>query len=399
MPRILFLTESFHPVLGGGETHVRALGGALAAAGFPATVVTRRNDPSWPEEEEVDGIRVLRVPPTGPGRRGKYAMVVPALRALARERATYDLLVVRGTRVLGLPGLLAGRWLGKPVVLQAEINGELSGEVYYWGTSLARRPLRDLVLAATRVRNLLLRDAEAFVAMSRLIRDEFVTAGVSPDRVRLLPHGVDTERFRPASAEERHALRSALGWPQDALVITYTGRLLRGKGLTTLLAAFREVARAEPRARLCLVGSGQGQALSVEEDLHAESGAEGLSGRVVFTGRVANVEDHLRASDVFVFPSEFEALGLSLIEAAACGLPAIGSRTGGIVDVIEDQRSGLLVPPGDAALLGAALTRLLEDELLRLEMGARGREIVCARFDAAQSAASYAGLFQELAHA
>jgi glycosyltransferase involved in cell wall biosynthesis len=100
-----------------------------------------------------------------------------------------------------------------------------------------------------------------------------------------------------------------------------------------------------------------------------------------------------------VFPSEFEALGLSLIEAAACGLPTIGSRTGGIVDVIEDQGSGLLVPPGDAASLGAALTRLLGDGSQRRRMGARGREIVCARFDAAQSASRYAGLFQELAHA
>ena len=399
MPRILFLTESFHPVLGGGEGHIRALGGALVAAGFPATVVTRRNDAAWPEEETLDGIRVRRVPPTGLGRRGKYAMVLPALRALLREREGFDVLVVRGTRVLGLPGLLAGRWLGKPVVLQAEINGELSGEVYYWGTPLARRPLRDLVLAGTWARNLLLRDAEAFVAMSSLIRDEFVAAGAPSDRVHLLPHGVDTERFRPATHEERSELRSALGWSPDSLVLTYTGRLLRGKGLTTLLAAFRTVVHDEPRARLCLVGSGEGQALSVEDELRAEAAAEGLRGRVVFTGRVDNVEDHLRASDVFVFPSEFEALGISLIEAAACGLPAVGTRTGGIVDVIEPEGSGLLVPPGDAAALAGALRRLLGDESLRRRLGARGRDIACARFDAEQSVARYATLFMELTRA
>ena len=399
MPGILFLTESFHPVLGGGETHIRALGGALVAAGIPATVVTRRNDPGWPEEERVDGIRVLRVPPTGPGRRGKYAMVLPALRALGHEGSSFDVLVVRGTRVLGLPGLLAGRWLGKPVVLQAEINGELSGEVYYWGTPLARRPLRDLVKAAAWARNLLLRDACAFVAMSTLIRDEFVAAGAPAERVHLMPHGIDTERFRPATSQERSALRAALGWPQDSLVMTYTGRLLRGKGLATLLAAFRDVAGEEPRARLCLVGSGQGQALSVEDELRAEAAAEGLRGRVVFTGRVDNVEDHLRASDIFVFPSEFEALGLSLIEAAACGLPSVGSRTGGIVDVIEDEASGLLVPPGDARALAHALRRLLEDEPLRRRLGARGRELACARFDAALSVARYQALFKELARA
>ena len=399
MPRILFLTESFHPVLGGGEGHIRALGAALVAAGFPATVVTRRNEAAWPKEERVDGIRVLRVPPTGPGRRGKYAMVLPALRTLARERRSFDLLVVRGTRVLGLPGLLAGRGLGKPVVLQAEINGELSGEVYYWGTPFARRPLRDLVLAATRTRNLLLRDAEAFVAMSSLIRDELVAAGAPKGRVHLLPHGVDTKRFRPATSEERRALRDALGWSQDALVSIYTGRLLRGKGLTTLLAAFRDVAGDEPRAQLCLVGSGRGQALSVEDELRAAAEGEGLRGRVIFTGRVDNVEDHLRASDVFVFPSEFEALGLSLIEAAACGLPAVGSRTGGIVDVIEDDASGFLVPTGDVQELAHALRRLLGDETLRRRLGTRAREVACARFDAAHSVARYTSLFRELTRA
>ena len=127
------------------------------------------------------------------------------MRAVARE--PFDVLVVRGTRVLGLPGLLVARARGKPVVMQAEINGELSGEAYTWGTPLDRRPYRDLVGMATGARNLLLRDAEAFVAMSSVIRDEFLDAGVPEGRVHLIPHGVDTERFRPASADEKAALR------------------------------------------------------------------------------------------------------------------------------------------------------------------------------------------------
>jgi len=102
--RVLFLTESFHPVLGGGEGHVRDLSRRLAASGVAATVVTRRGERAWPAEETLDGVRVVRVPPAGPGRTGKYAMVPAALLALRRETAAYDVLVVRGTRVLGLPG-------------------------------------------------------------------------------------------------------------------------------------------------------------------------------------------------------------------------------------------------------------------------------------------------------
>ena len=123
----------------------------------------------------------------------------------------------------------------------------------------------------------------------------------------------------------------------------------------------------------------------------------GLAGRVVFTGRVSNVPTFLRAADIFAFPSEFEALGLSLVEACACGVPAVATRTGGIVDVIEDGRSGLLVPPGDPLALAAALRRLLTDEELREELGRRGRKVVCSRFDEAAATSRYRALFLELA--
>lgn len=397
MKGILFLTESFHPVLGGGELHVRTLSRALAASGRPCTVITRRSEASWPAEETLDGVRVLRVGPSGPARRGKYLMVPAALRAAAREAARHDVVVVRGTRVLGLPGLVAARARGAAVVMQPEVNGELSGEVYTWGTRLDRPLPRRMVRGATRLRNLLLRDADAFVAMSRAIEREMAAAGIPPEKIAYSPHGVDTERFRPPSAPERSRLRQRLGWPAGAVVFIYTGRLLRGKGLETLLDAFAPVAAEDPRALLVLVGSGAGQALSVEDDLKARARSAPLAGRVVFTGRLEDVSEPLRAADVFVFPSLFEALGISLVEAAACGLPCIGSRTGGIVDVLGDGRAGLLVPPGDAAALTAALRSLLPDPARRAVLGAGARAVARERFDLRDSVDRYRFLFEELA--
>jgi len=398
--RVLFLTESFHPVLGGGEAHVRDLSRRLAASGTPATVVTRRGDRAWPARETMDGVRVVRVPPSGPGRAGKYLMVPAALAALRREAAAYDVLVVRGTRVLGLPGLLAGRAARKAVVLQPEVNGEMTGQVYTWGTALDRPLGRGAVGAAVAARNRFLRDADAFVAMSRLIRDEIVGCGVVPQKVRHIPHGVDTDRFRPATPEERAALRRRLGLPAEARIVTFTGRLLRGKGLETLLEAFAsQGARAsqEARAHLVVVGSGDGQALSVENAIRERVARADLTGRVIMTGRVENVEDYLRASDVFAFPSEFEGLGLSLIEAQACGLACIGSRTGGIVDIIEDGRNGLLVHPGQVKELAAALGALLSSDEGRNAMGAAARKSALQRFDVQDSVDRYRALFHELA--
>jgi glycosyltransferase involved in cell wall biosynthesis len=394
LTRVLFLTESFHPVLGGGETHIRQLGGRLVAMGHEATVVTRRGEVGWPLEEEVDGIRVRRVPPTGPGRTGKYLMVPAALRAVLREGRRHDVLVVRGTRVLGVPGLVAARALGRPAVLQPEINGELSGEAFTWGWRRGKA-LAPAARAVVTLRNLWLRDADGFVAMSRRIRDEMVGAGVAPERVAVIPHGVDTIRFRPAEPGEKEALRTSLGLPRGVLAV-FTGRLLRGKGLETLLAAFAEVAAGEPDVHLLLVGSGAGQALSVEDELRTEVRERGLGSRVVFAGRLDAVEGHLKAADLFVFPSMFEGLGISLVEAAACGLPAVASRTGGIVDVVEEGGSGLLVTPGRADQLGAALESLTRDARERARMGERARVVALERFDERDATRRYLSLFREV---
>jgi len=383
---ILFLTESFHPVLGGGEVHIRQLGRALVEGGLRATVVTRRIDAAWPAEDEIDGIRIVRVGPSGVGRGGKYVMVPAALSAVRRLRATTDVLVVRGTRVLGMPALALARPLRLPVVLQPEINGELSGEVYSWGKgwgAVARHGVR----LGTAVRNRWMKRADAFVAMSRAIEGEMRAAGIDPARIHRIPHGVDLARFRPASVEERAALRARLGLPASDTILTFTGRLLRGKGLETLLAAFTALAARHAGLHLMIVGSGAGQTLSIEDVLRA---------RVTFTGRVDNVDDWLRASDVFVFPSEFEALGISLVEAAACGLPCVASRTGGIVDVVDHEVTGLLHEPGDNAGLAAGIERLLGDRPLRERLAKAARERAAQQYDWTRSVERYRRLFAAL---
>jgi glycosyltransferase involved in cell wall biosynthesis len=393
LTRVLFLTESFHPTLGGGETHVRRLGALLVAKGDRATVLTRRADPEWPREESLDGIRVRRVGPAGPGRGGKYRMLPAAFAAALGEAGRHDVLVVRGTRVLGLPGLVAARARGCPAVLQPEINGELDGEAFTWGKAWADGLAGRAVRGAVGARNRWLRDADAFVAMSRAIQEEMAGAGVERERIHLLPHGVDVERFRPADATERQSLRASLGLPEGVLAV-YSGRLLRGKGLETLVEAMAAPA-LPPGLRLVLLGSGEGQ-LDVEPELRRRVDERGLAGRVTFAGRVTNVADHLRAADLFVFPSLFEALGIALVEAAACGLPAIASRTGGIVDVVEDGRSGVLVAPGDASALTGALAALAADPERRTALGREARAVAVRRFDERDVLERYRALFREL---
>jgi glycosyltransferase involved in cell wall biosynthesis len=390
--RPLFLTESFHPTLGGGEGHIRELASSLAASGFEPSVLTRRASGDWPAAELLDGIQVIRVGPAGPGRAGKYRMLPAVVGALGEELPRHHLLVVRGTRVLGLPGLWAGHRAHRPVVLQPEVNGEFSGAIHTWGTLFEKTATSRLYQAAFGVVRWALRRADACVAMSQRIQQEMRDAGVPEARIHLIPHGVDLERFRPAQPGEASQLRRSLGLPEGAILLLWTGRILKGKGLEDLLEAFSRIAGAE----LVLVGSGEGQALSNEAALRSRAAQPDLAGRVRFVGRVQRVEDYLRAADLFVFPSHFEALGLSLIEAAACGLPAVGARTGGIVDVIDEGRSGLLVPPGDPEALGAALRRLVGDPAERKRLGGVARGVAEERFDRDASLGRYRELFSGL---
>ena len=181
----------------------------------------------------------------------------------------------------------------------------------------------------------------------------------------------------------------------DATLIVYTGRLIEGKGLETLLAAMKSLSDL-PSWHLALVGSGSGQVISVEESLRKEADAEALRGRITFTGRVDNVAQYLQTADIFAFPTLDEALGMSAVEAQACGLPAVASRTGGVPDIIEDKVTGFLVPPGEAGPLADGLRVLLKDSDLRSRMSAAARARMKERFAYDTMVVRYAEMFRSL---
>lgn len=396
-PRVCLVTDSYYPVMGGGEAHARLLCAEFRRRGIPVLVVTGHKVRSSPAYEEVDGVPVYRVRPAGYPRLGKYLMLPPAFLMLIALRREYDLLYVCGIRTLGWLAVRAARWLGKGCVLRSESRGELSGGFIWEKTDGRVSPLRKaLFRIPIAMRNRTLKRADAFLSIAGVIRAEYEACGVPVRQIVDIPNGINLERFRPALPGEVPTLRRALRLPVEGRLLAYAGKLNRGKGLEFLLRLWKEWSPRHPGTRLLLVGSGAGQFLSCETELRAFVAEHHLDDAVLFAGSVANVEEYLRAADGFVFPSESEAMPLALMEALATRLPTLASDIGGCRAVMAGEGEGWLVPPHDTRGWAAALDQLVTAPAEAARRAEAGREHVARTFGIARIAEEHRVLFRAI---
>ncbi len=178
-------------------------------------------------------------------------------------------------------------------------------------------------------------------------------------------NGRDPARFRPDPVA-RAAIRAELGVPDETVVVAAVSRLVRHKGYPELLEAMRDVP-----AELWVVG--ERLASDHGEDLEPYFARAGLGTRLRRLGYRADVASVLAAADIFVLPSHFEGLPMSVIEAMLCGLPVVATDIRGPREQVVEDETGLLVPPACVAPLAAALRRLAADAALRARMGGAGR--------------------------
>jgi glycosyltransferase involved in cell wall biosynthesis len=393
---VVIATETFHPEVGGGETQALTIADALAERGYRVTLITRRSRTGLARRESRRQMKIVRVPPAGPGRWKKWALTLTAFPALLAAARQADVVLVSGFRILGAPAVAASRMRRVPCVLKGDSRGELSGEFFraglaQWGLT----PQSLLARLFVRMRNRLLRGAERFIALSQEMTTEYLNAGVPRARLAVIANGVDVERFRPAEAEERLALRRRLGLPAGPMAV-YTGRLVTYKGLPMLLRVWESL-REETAATLVLVGEGGADVHACEAELRAFTASHRLESSVRFAGPVANVEDYLRSADLFVFPTTDEAFGLSLVEAMACGLPVVSTAVGGIGDFLVDGENGIVVPAGDEEALRCALRRAIGGGSEVDAIGRAARETAVSRFSHHAVADEWVRLFESIA--
>ena len=215
-----------------------------------------------------------------------------------------------------------------------------------------------------------------------------------------IPVGVDTERFQPeVDADRRREIRASLGLPRADRCVVFVGAIIARKGVDLLVDAWRAVAAADPEALLVLVGPMD----LTEEDrtfrtaLSDQVDGLGPSARVHFAGRVDNVEEWLRGSDIFVLPSVSEGLPNSVLEAMASGVATVMTNLPGIAgDVIRSEREGCLLPDRTSDELAAVLSGLLSDPERRRAIGIAARARVVEGFSITARVDRYKELYRAL---
>ncbi len=217
---------------------------------------------------------------------------------------------------------------------------------------------------------------DRIICISRAV-ETFVTVdeGIRKIKTCLIYNGVDF----PVSIDAdrcRREVRNSLGIDAAAIVITVVASLTANKGHRLLLEAFAQVFRTHPTVRLAIVGGGP-----LRQEIEAAARKLAIDQSVSLLGVRNDVFELLRASDIFVLPSQNrEGLGVALIEAMAAGLPVIGTNLGGIPEIIVEGENGFLVAPGSPGQLADALVKLVDNQGLRVSMGRRGRELYEEKF-------------------
>lgn len=358
--RILVVGNYFPPWRGGVETYVYNLCKHLQRRGHEVHVICA-SPPLTEGIQFVDGVSVERVRVTGT----LYGTpIMPELPPrLAREPADiihanfptpYNALLTSAISKLG----------GMPALLT-------------WHNDLlpVTRWARILALAHDRlVVPFYLSRFSFIIATSRLYAENSPVLSAQKERVVVVPHGVDTERFNPSIPGEEVRSRLKLAGAKIVLFVGALTRWHRYKGLDILVRAVALLKKQVPQIRLLVVGRGE-----LETEYRYVADRLGVGKYVIFAGDVPDSElpIYYACSDLLALPSKYscEGFGLVLLEANAVGKPTIGTTVGGIPSVIENGYNGLLVPPNEPKALAGAIKRLLSDEDLLSRMGKNARRL------------------------
>jgi len=339
--RVAFITQTYHPVVGGSERQLQKLLPGIVAGGVQPLVVTR-GIRGAPGRSSVDGVDVVRYGSNRFGPLGTVGFMIGALWALYRFRPA-----VMHAFSLMTPatiGALYRRFADVPMVLKI-LRGGREGDL---------DRVRHKPFYASR-RRLLGRAIDAAQVISDEIDAEFAAFGVASEHRHRIVNAVDVQA--QASRHGDVSMRESQAIPADATVFVYVGRLAVEKRIDRLIDAFRQLVEEHPHCRLLIVGDGP------ERDIVAAAAAQ--DARVVAHGQSEDVAGVLAGASVFVQPSSTEGMSNSMLEAMAAGLPIVATDVGAARELLGNDARGWLIEADDTGQLARAMEAALDPTLAR----------------------------------
>ena len=279
-----------------------------------------------------------------------------------------------------LIGSIAAKWMRVPLIVNTAHN---LGFI-----ALPNRALRLLFWVYDFLLSRLFIDR--VITVSDKVRDRIVATRMLPTkRVAAIHNGMYIDKFEVPQMELAARRQELLAGPDDVLIVC-VARLVWFKGLSTLVEAMPDIVRSVPKSRFVVVGDGP-----LKAELTAQAESLGMGNRLQLIGERRDIPAILRASDLFVLPSVSEGLPISIMEAMAAGLPVVATDVGGIAELVEEGKTGLLVPSRQPGALASALIKLANNPKWRQTFGANGKQRIATEFSPSKMARCTAALYRD----
>jgi len=382
---VLMVIGVYHPEISGAANQCRLLVKTLSRE-INFSVLTTTRNPDLPRRCQIDNTDVFRVLIQRKGIINYYKAMTRMASLFLFHRKHFHIVHLHGFSYKSAFLTALSKIYHKKVIIKMTSVGH--------DDPIAMRQ-RGFLL------NYFFSKAGSYVGVTPLFERLYSQSQLPANRLKLIPNGVDTTKFRPVTDGEHVVLRDQLNLPREMKLILFVGHFSREKCPDILLEAWKYfVAETFLDTGVIFVGATKTNHYEVDprlvEDIQ-ELAAPYINERIFFIERAHEIEKYYQTADIFVLPSLREGLPNALLEAMACCLPVITSRLEGVTDwIVEDGKNGLLLKSVIEDDLGKALISMLKDEIQAHLLGLKARETVLERFSMEKVAEEYLELYRRL---
>jgi len=359
---------------GGMEVHVEELAKGLVKRGCEVTIITTKH-PKKIEREKRENLKIYYVGDKPLKYTRKFYKESAELFERLNNKEKFDIVHSQSTSGFGFV-----KFSHEKIPFTVTLHGTIKNEIK---SALNSKSIKGFVVASYLflkwivgpVDKITFKKADKIIAVSNELAEDIKRQYKVPEKkLVVIPNGIDVSKFKPMSVED---LREKLGLAGEKVIVS-VGAISKQKGFHLLLKILPDILREYKNVRLIIVGTGP-----YLQKLKGMAVKLGIENHVIFAGRVSDEElpKYYNLADVFAFPTlRMEGLPLVVPEAMACEKPVIASRIGGIPTVIENNKDGILIEPGNLKELKERIMEVLRDEELAKKLGKNARKKVVERF-------------------